>query len=58
VTRPITTNGTVEVKGNAVNAKAVFKVKPSEYGISIPSVVENKIAKDVEITVEGIYTSN
>jgi polyisoprenoid-binding protein YceI len=58
VTRPVTTKGTVEVKGGAVTARSEFAVKPSDFGIVIPSLVEDKIAKEVEITVEATYSSN
>ena len=58
VTRPVTTKGTIEVKGGAVTAKAEFVIKPPDYGITIPSVVENKIAKEVEVAVDVNYLSN
>lgn len=58
VTKSITTKGTIEVKGAAVTARAEFIVKPSDYGIAIPAVVENKIAKEVKVTVDGTYASN
>jgi len=58
VTKSMTTRGTIEVKGAAVAARAEFIVKPSDFGIAIPAVVENKIAKEVKVTVDGTYTSN
>jgi polyisoprenoid-binding protein YceI len=56
VTKSITVPGTFEVKGSIVTAKAKFTVSPKEFGIAIPSLVENKIAKDIEITVDFPYT--
>jgi polyisoprenoid-binding protein YceI len=58
VTKPMTTKGTIEVKNGIVAAKAGFIVKPSDYQITIPSVVENKIAKEVEVIIEAKYAKN
>lgn len=58
VTQKVTTKGTVEIKGGAVTARAKFVVKPPDYGIVIPSVVENKIAKEVEVNVDATYAAN
>jgi polyisoprenoid-binding protein YceI len=57
VTKTLTVPGTFEVKGGVVTAKAKFTVSPKEFGIAIPSLVENKIAKDIEITVDLPYTN-
>jgi polyisoprenoid-binding protein YceI len=58
VTKPVSTKGTIEVKGNSVTARAAFTVKPSDYNISIPALVENKIAKEVQINVDATYSPN
>ena len=58
VTKPITTKGTITVKGGTVTAVAEFIVKPSDFDIAIPSVVENKIAKEVKVTVDAAYSPN
>lgn len=55
VTKTLTVTGTFEVNGSNVTARAKFTVSPKEFDISIPSLVENKIAKDIEITVEFPY---
>lgn len=55
VAKGITTEGTIEVLNGKVSAKAKFAVAPSDYNIVIPSVVENKIAKQVDITIESKY---
>lgn len=57
VTKTLTVPGTFEVKGGIVTAKAKFTVSPKEFGIAIPSLVENKIAKDIEVTVDLPYTN-
>ena len=58
VTKPVTTRGTLIVSGNLVNAKAKFIVMPKDYNIEIPAVVENKIAKEVEVNVDVTYNQN
>lgn len=58
VTRPVTTTGTIDVADGVVTAKAKFIVKPVDYNITIPSVVENKIAKEVEVNIEARYNEN
>lgn len=57
VTKNVTVPGTFEVKDGKVTAKAKFTISPKEFGIVIPSLVENKIAKDIEITVELPYNN-
>ena len=58
VTKPVTTRGTLIVSGNSVNTKAKFIVMPKDYNIEIPAVVENKIAKEVEVNVDVTYNQN
>ncbi|HEX2393733.1 MAG TPA: YceI family protein [Bacteroidales bacterium] len=58
VTHPVNTTGTIEVKEGVVTAKSQFIVKPVDYNITIPSVVENKIAKEVEVNIEATYAEN
>lgn len=58
VTKPVSSKGTLEVKGGSVTARAVFILKPADYNITIPAVVENKIAKEVEVSVDVTYTGN
>jgi polyisoprenoid-binding protein YceI len=58
VTRPVTTKGTIEVKNGAISAKAGFIIKPADYQIKIPSVVENKIAKEVKVNIDSKYAKN
>lgn len=58
VTRKIQATGSIEVKGDVVTVRSEFIVKPADYNISIPAIVENKIAKDVKVTVNGIYKPN
>ena len=58
VTKNVSYAGTIEVVGALITAKVMFKVIPKDFGIQIPQLVENKIAKEMEITVDIPYTTN
>jgi polyisoprenoid-binding protein YceI len=58
VTKPITATGTIEVKGQTITAKAKFTVSPKDYGIVIPALVEEKIAKTIDVNVDVLYSIN
>ena len=58
VTKHITTKGTITVKGTTILAVAKFAIVPQDYGIKIPSLVENKIAKEMQTTIEMSYNTN
>jgi polyisoprenoid-binding protein YceI len=55
VTKPLKTKGEIEVKGETITAKAKFLLNPVDYGIDIPSVVREKIADNMEITVNMAF---
>ena len=55
VTKPITTQGTITVKGGSVSAKSNFSVLLADYGIVIPKLVADNISKSVDITVDVNY---
>ncbi len=55
VTKDVRLPATVEVKGDEVTAKTVFNVIPKDYNIKIPGTVANKIAKEIEVTVNSIH---
>lgn len=54
VTKSVTIPGTIVVKGDDVTLNSVFKVKPDDYKINIPGVVQEKIADEIEVTVNCI----
>jgi polyisoprenoid-binding protein YceI len=58
VTKPLSSKGTLEVKGGNVIAKAKFLTTAHDWDIEIPNVVEDKIAKQIEVTIEATYTPN
>jgi len=55
-TQPVKQNGTLEIKNDAVTAKAKFNILLADYKISIPNTVVNNISKSIEITVEVMMT--
>jgi len=58
VTKPFSAKGTLEVKGGNVIASSKFLTTPQEWNIQIPSVVADKIARQIEVTIEATYTTN
>ncbi len=49
-------NVNLTVNDNKLSGKASFKVKPEDYNIEIPSVIRDKIAKEITINVEIDYS--
>jgi len=56
VSKPISAKGTLEVKKEGIIAKSKFNIKPEDYNITIPGVVREKIAKEMEVTLEMNYS--
>lgn len=52
VTRPIEIPATMEVKNGRILGTAEFKVKPEDFNISIPSIVREKIDKEMTVRVK------
>ncbi len=55
VTKNKTVPGSIEVKNGIPTAKATFKVTPEEFNIQIPDLVKEKVAKEIEITIDIPY---
>jgi len=55
VDKTITIPGTIGLQDGKLTATSKFKVTPEEFGISIPSLVSDKIGKEIEITVKATY---
>jgi len=51
VTRPIEAPATIEVKGGRLLGQAAFKVKPEDFNITIPSIVREKIEREMKVNV-------
>jgi hypothetical protein len=55
VTKKISQKGKITVINDKITAKSEFKIAPEDYGIKIPVIVSDKIAKEVEAYVDVIY---
>lgn len=55
VTQTILTPGTIEVTGDGLKASSKFIVKPADFDIKIPGIMRNKIAEEIEVTVNMKY---
>jgi len=51
-TKPLEAPATLEVKGGHLIGVSDFKVKPEDYNISIPSLVRDKIDKEMAVKVK------
>ncbi|MCB2205083.1 YceI family protein [bacterium] len=54
-TNSVKETGTIKVSKGTIRISAKFDVKPEDYGIEIPGVVRDKIAKSFEVTVDMTY---
>jgi polyisoprenoid-binding protein YceI len=55
VTKQVEADGNFLVKNGELSALAAFEVAPEDYGIKIPSVVRNNIAKIIRIDIDVNY---
>jgi len=55
VTNKATAKGNFIVKGGKATGNSVFTVALADYKIAVPKLVENNIAKTIEITVNCLY---
>ncbi len=55
VTKSITVPATITVTGGKISAASSFKVLVKDYNIIVPTIVTNKIAESIEITVNCSY---
>src|SRR5579859_4448472 len=51
ITRTVETAATLEVKGGHLVGAAEFKLKPEDFSIGIPSIVRDKIDKEILVKV-------
>lgn len=52
----IKSEGTAVVKDGKIKATASFTVTPEQFAILIPEIVKDKIAKEIKVNVDFIYT--
>jgi len=55
VIKNIAVKANLQVKAGKIMATSKFNVTAGDFKISIPSVVQEKIAKEIEVTVEMNY---
>ena len=55
VSKNITTPATITIKDGKISASCSFTVLVKDYNIKIPTIVTNKIAENIEITVSCDY---
>lgn len=55
VTKTIQTPGTIEVTEDGLKTSSKFIVKPADFDIKIPSIMRNKIAEEIQVTVDMTY---
>lgn len=55
-TNPVSVPGTIIIKDDKIESKAKFIIKPFDYNVEIPSMVKDKIAKEIEISVDVIMS--
>ncbi|MCX6333591.1 MAG: YceI family protein [Bacteroidia bacterium] len=55
VTNKVSARGILEVVSGGINANSKFNIVPEDYKISIPGVVRDNIAKNLEVTVTMKY---
>lgn len=54
-TKSITVPATITVTGGKISATSSFKVVVKDYNIKVPTIVTNKIAETIEVTVSCNY---
>jgi YceI-like domain len=52
VTKTIETTAQLDVKKDHINGTSIFKVKPEDFNISIPGIVRDKIASEINVKVQ------
>lgn len=57
VSKEITTSATITIHNGTTVGEAAFNIDITDYKIKIPSIVNDKIAKIIKITVKAIYQS-
>jgi hypothetical protein len=55
VTKAVTQQASLEIKDGIITGKCNFKVAIDDYSIKVPKVVENRVAKIVDVQLEFEY---
>jgi YceI-like domain len=51
VAKKLTSHGTITITGGKITANSKFLIRLSDYNITIPNLVKDKIAESIEVTV-------
>jgi YceI-like domain len=57
ITRDVVVTGQLDFSDTRLSAKSKFVLKLADYGISVPQIVWQNIAEDIEVKIEFIYKS-
>ncbi len=57
VSKEITTSAIITIRNGITEGEADFNIDITDYKIKIPSIVKEKIAKSIKITVKALYQS-
>ena len=55
ISKNINTPATITIKDGKISGTATFKILLKDYNIKIPSIVSNKIAENIDVTVSCNY---
>ena len=55
VTKPVSEPGMLEVKDGKIYGKSTFKVAIDDYAIKVPKIVEDRVAKIVDVEIDMVY---
>jgi hypothetical protein len=56
VTKPIETTAQLDVKNTHIKGSSTFKLKPEDFNITIPAIVREKIASEMNVKVQIDWT--
>lgn len=57
VSKEVTTSATITIRSGVTEGEASFNIDITDYKIKIPSIVKDKIAKTIKITIKAPYQS-
>ena len=57
VTKEINVPGTLQIQGKTVALRSKFNVRLEDYNITVPQIVWQNIAQEVEVTVHFLYNT-
>jgi hypothetical protein len=55
VTREVSIPGTIETKGSGLVLRSKFRLRLADYNITIPQIVWQNIAEEVDVTIDFTY---